>query len=148
MRTLSKLTLAGRRGRRHANRQKDSLALSRMYPVVIIVGCLSLSTLLLAAASGRFRGDRAWTSVLLLSTMLLSANRSSTRHGRDGTARKPRKMHRLAQWRGLRGGGGSYHGRGIVWTQCGQRYGSRTNENRRRSRDGRIIIDGGGTRNN
>lgn len=142
MRIPATLTLAGQRGRRRANWQKDSLALVRMCPV--IVGCLSLLTLL-AAASGRFREDRAWPSVL---TMLLRATRSITRHGRDGTARKLRKMHRLAQWRGLRRGGGSYHGRGIVWTQCGQRYmyGSRTNENRRRSRDGRI--DGGGTRTN
>ena len=147
MRIPATLTLAGRRGRRPANWQKDSLALVRMCPVVMVVGCLSLPTLL-AAASGRFREDRAWPSVLLLLTMLLRATRSSTRHGREGTARKLRKMHRLAQWRGLRRGGGSYHGRGIVWTQCGQRYGSRTNENRRRSRDGRIIIDGGGTRTN
>ena len=145
MRIPATLTLAGRRGRRPANWQKDSLALVRMCPVIVVVGCLSLPTLL-AAASGRFREDRAWPSVLLLLTMLLRATRSSTRHGRDGTARKLRKMHRFAQWRGLRRGCGSYHGRGIVWTQCGQRYGSRTNENRRRSRDGRI--DGGGARTN
>ena len=148
MRIPATLTLAGRRGRRPAHWQKDSLALVRTCPVVMVTGCLSLPTLLVAA-SGRFREDRAWTCVLLLLTMLLSATGSSTRHGREGTARKLRKMHRLAQWRCLWGSGGSYHGRGIVWTQRGQRYGSRKNENRRRSRDGRIIIDGGGgTRTN